>query len=343
MARERGRRRGVKWLVGLVIVLALLWSGVWYLAGRAAHAGVDWLAAAVAARGGNLSWDEQAIGGFPLTLDFHSSGLKFAYAPASVAGALNQLTARAPLYYPGRVTADFVSPLEFNAPDKGLAVTASWSAATVTADAGLSGLTRAGGTIDGFTMDQTGPRLPVRRVSAKHADFLAEPAATADDYRLTAVASDLSLERSDGKSYPALAAEIDLTALHFGASLGTDPKRAIRAWAKAGGKLHVGRLTITAGSFSLTTTNGDLSLDQDGLISGRLLLAITGLDGLPDLAEQVKTGSRDKVAKMVSFVSAIAKPAEGAGDTRQVPVSINKGIVSVGFMPIPIPIPPVKL
>ena len=97
MARERGRRRGVKWLVGLVIVLALLWSGVWYLAGRAAHAGVDWLAAAVSARGGSLSWDAQAIGGFPLTLDFHSSGLKFAYAPASVAGALNQLTARAPL------------------------------------------------------------------------------------------------------------------------------------------------------------------------------------------------------------------------------------------------------
>jgi hypothetical protein len=343
MARERGRRRGVKWLFGLIIVLALLWSGVWYLAGRAAHAGVDWLAAAVSARGGNLTWDEQAIGGFPLTLDFHSSGLKFAYPAASLAGALNQLTARAPLYYPGRVTADFVSPLEFNAPDNGLAVTAAWSAASMTADAGLSGLTRAGGSIDGFALDQTGPRLPIRRVSAKHADFLAEPAATADDYRLTAVASELSLERSDGKSYPALAAAIDVTALQFGTSLGTDPKRAIRAWAKAGGKLHVDRLTITAGSFSLTTTNGDLSLDQNGLISGKLLLAITGLDSLPELAEQVKAGSHDKVAKVVTFVSALAKPAEGGADTRQVPVNINKGIISVGFMPIPIPIPPVKL
>jgi hypothetical protein len=343
MARERGRRRGVKWLTGLIIILALLWCGVWYVAGRAAQAGVDRLAAAVSARGGSLSWEEQGIGGFPLTLDFHGSGLKFAYAPASLAGALNQLTAQAPLYYPGRVTADFVSPFEFNAPDKGIAVTASWADAAMNADAGLSGLTRAGGSIDGFAMDQTGPRLPIRRIAAKHADFLAEPAATADDYRLTAVASDISLERNDGRSYPLLAGQIDVTALHFGASLGTDPKRAIASWARSGGKMHIDRLALSAGSFSLVASNGDLTLDGNGLISGRLTLVITGLAGLPDLAEQMKAGSHDKVANVVNAVTAITKPADSGGDARQVPVNINKGLVSVGFMPIPIPIPPVKL
>jgi hypothetical protein len=342
MAREYGRRRGVKWLTGLIIVIALIWCGVWYVAGRAAQAGVERLQAAVSARGGSLSWEEQGISGFPLTLDFRGSGIKFAYAPASLAGALNQLTARAPLYYPGRVTADLVSPFEFNAPDKGIAITASWADAALNADAGLSGLTRAGGSIDGFALDQTGPRLPVRRVSATHASFLAEPAATADDYRLTAVAHEVSLLRSDGKTYPPLAVEVDLTALQFGTSLGTDPKRAIRAWAQHGGKMHVDRLALTAGSFSLVASNGDLALDQNGLISGRLMLALTGLASLPDLAEQVKAGSHDKVAKMVTLVSAMTKPTE-SGDTRAVPVSINKGIVSVGFMPIPIVIPPVKL
>jgi hypothetical protein len=343
MARERGRRRGVKWLTGLIIVLALLWCGVWYGAGRAAQAGVNRLAAAVSARGGTLSWEEQDIGGFPLALDFHGSGLKFAYAPDSVAGGLNRLTARAPLYDPGRVTADLVSPFEFNAPDKGIALTASWSDASIHADAGLSGLTRAGGRIDGLAMDQTGPRLPIRHVSAKHADFLAEPATTADDYRLTAVANEVSLDRSDGKSYPPVDARLDLTALHFGASLGTDPKRAIRAWLKDGGKLHVERLALASGSFSMVATNGDLTLDQDGLLSGKAMLAITGLAGLPDLAEQFKSGIHDRVVKIVAVVNALTKPADGGGDTREVPVSINKGLVSVGFMPIPIPIPPMKL
>ena len=99
MARERGRGRGVKWLAGLVIVLALLWSGVWYLAGRAAHAGVDWLAAAVSARGGSLSWENQAIGGFPLTLAIrprrHQAALELAGVRAVHAAAHARIPVRA--------------------------------------------------------------------------------------------------------------------------------------------------------------------------------------------------------------------------------------------------------
>jgi hypothetical protein len=338
MARERGRRRGVRWLIGLLILLALVWCGVWYAAGRAAQAGVDRLTAAVSARGGSLSWEEQGIGGFPLNLDFHGSGLKFAFAPASVAAGLNRLTAQAPLYYPGRVTAEFVSPLVFNAPENGIAVSASWSIATANADAGLNGLTRAGGSIDGLALDQTGPRLPIRRFAAKHADFVAEPAA-GDDYRLTAVASDVSLERTDGQTYPLLAGQLDLTARHFGSSLGTDPKRAIAAWAAGGGAMRVDRLSFAAGSFTVAAS-GDLTLSRDGLVSGKLMLALTGLAGLPDLAEQLKPGTRDRVAKVVTAVTALSQPT-GNGDTRQVPLIINKGIVSVGLIPIGI-IPPVK-
>jgi hypothetical protein len=337
MARERGRRRGVKWIAGLLIVLALLWCGIWYVAGRAAQAGVDRLTAAVTARGGSLSWEEQGIGGFPLNLDFRGSGLKFAYAPASVAAGLNRLTAQAPLYYPGRVTAEFVSPLVFNAPEKGIAVSASWSVATATADAGLNGLTRAGGSIDGLAIDQTGSRLPIRRVAARHADFVAGPAA-GDDYRITAMASDVSLERADGQVYPVLAGQLDLTARHFGSSLGTDPKRAIRAWAASGGAMRVDRLSLAAGTFSVAAS-GDLTLDRDGLISGTLMLALTGLAGLPDLAEQLKPGSRERVAKVVS---ALTRPP-GNGGTLRVPLFINKGIVSVAFIPIGVVIPPLKL
>src|SRR3954447_23338895 len=136
MARERGRRRGMKWLIGLVIVLGLAWTGYWYAVSRAAETVIARMSAAISAHGGSLSWSEQGISGFPLSLDFRSSEVKFTYAPASVAAGINRVTASAPLYYPGRVQAAFVGPVVFDSPEAGIAVSASWSAASTLVDVG---------------------------------------------------------------------------------------------------------------------------------------------------------------------------------------------------------------
>ena len=148
------------------------------------------------------------------------------------------------------------------------------------------------------------------------------------------------MEWSDGQTYPVLAGQLDLTAIHFGSSLGTDPKQAITAWAAGGGKLRVDRLQFTAGSFTAAAA-GDLSLDRQGLLSGKLTLSLTGLAALPDLAEQIRPGSRKRVEQVVSAVTGMTQPT-GTGDTRQIPLLINKGLVSVMFIPVAV-IPAVKL
>jgi hypothetical protein len=339
MARERGRRRGVRGFLWFLVVLAVLWCGVWYAAGRVAQMGLDHLTAAVSARGGSLSFADQGLGGFPLNVDFHGSDLRLAYTPASVAAGLNRVTAQAPLYRPGWVTADFVSPFVFSAPDRGIAISASWNGASADVDAGLSGLSRAEGSIDGLTLDQTGPRLPIRRVAADHADFVAAPVA-GGDYRLTANANAVSVERPDGRTYPPFAGRLDLTALGFGGSLGTDPKRTLQAWARNSGAMRVDRLTLTAGKFSVTGV-GDLKLDREGYLSGKLLLTFAGVSDLPDLAEKLKPGSGDKIAKYLPLLTAMSKPG-AAGDTPQVPLLINKGAVFLSVFPI-FAIPPVNL
>ena len=339
MARERGRRRGTRWLFGLLVILALSWCGYWYAVSRAAEAVIDRITAAVSARGGSLSWTEQRIGGFPASLDLRGSQVKFAYAPTSIAGGINRVTASAPLYYPGRITAGFVGPVVFNSPEAGIAVSASWLAATAGVDVGLSGLIRAGTSIDGLAVEQTGTRSAIRHLAVSHADFAAAPA-EGDDYRVTAAARDLTLESSDGRSYPVLGGQLDLTAIHFGSGLGIDPKQSIRAWAEGGGKLRVDRLQFTAGSFTAAAA-GDLSLDRQGLLSGKLTLSLTGLAGLPDLAEQIRPGSRKQVEQVVSAVTGMTLPT-GTGDTHQIPLLITKGLVSVMFIPVAV-IPAVKL
>ena len=99
-----------------------------------------------------------------------------------------------------------------------------------------------------------------------------------------------------------LAGQLDLTAIHFGSSLGIDPKQTIAAWAAGGGKLRVDRLQVSAGSFTAAAA-GDLTLDRQGLLSGKLTLSLTGLAALPDLAEQIRPGSRKRVEQVVSAVT----------------------------------------
>ena len=68
------------------------------------------------------------------------------------------------------------------------------------------------------------------------------------------------------------------------------------------------------------------------------MVSLDGLDDLPDIAEQLRPGSRDKLAHWVDLV----KP-KGGGATPPIPLRINKGklmlmgVVSIGS------IPPLKL
>jgi hypothetical protein len=113
----------VRWLVGVLIVLAVLWCGYWYAASRVAAMGMEKVVAAAAAHGRQAGCGTQAIAGFPLSLDVQCSGVKF--AGSDMSAGLGQIGLSAPLYYPGHVQADLTGPLVLNAPGPGLAITAS--------------------------------------------------------------------------------------------------------------------------------------------------------------------------------------------------------------------------
>jgi hypothetical protein len=55
----------------------------------------------------------------------------------------------------------------------------------------------------------------------------------------------------------------------------------------------------------------------------------------------LRPGSRKRVEQVVAAMTAMTQPA-ATGDARQIPVLINKGVVSVMLIPVYV-IPPVKL
>jgi hypothetical protein len=339
--RERRRGRGRRFVVGFLILLAVLWCGYWYAASRVAAMGIEKVAAAVAAHGSKAACGTQAIAGFPLSLDVQCSGARL--AGTDLSADLGQIGVTAPLYYPGHVEASLTAPLTLNAPGLGLAVTASWSAARARADVGLDGLSGASAHLAALTLEQSGDsaRLPFRKVSADEAEFVAAPGEV-DDYRLTVSARDVVIEPASGRQLPVLAGAVDLSALKFGRSLGTDPVQAIRAWIGKGGAIDLTRLTLFLGPASVSAS-GPLTLAADGLLSGTLTVRLVGLDQLPDILEGIKPGSHDRVAQFVATVSAFTKAVKTEeGEARETVLTIKDGTVSVGLIPVG-KIPPVKL
>jgi len=341
--RQRVKRRGrpLRWLVGVLVVLAVLWSGYWYAASKVAAMGIERVTAAVAAHGREAGCGTQAIAGFPLSLDVQCSGAKF--AGPDMSADLGQIGISAPLYYPGHVEANLTAPLTFNAPGPGLAVTASWQAAEASADVGLDGLSGARAHLTALTLDQAGAslRLPFAKVSADQAEFAAAPG-DAEDYRLTGSARQVIIESASGQKLPVLAATVDLSALKFGRSLGTDIKKTIRAWIAKGGGIDLNRVTLFLGNSSVSAS-GPLTLSPQGLLSGTLTVRMVRLEELPALAEEIKPGTRDRVAQLVTAVSAFTKPVKTEeGDARETVLNIKDGAVMVGIIPVG-KIPPLKL
>ncbi len=341
MSKDKRRRgRGRRIILGTIIVLALLWCGYWYAASKVAAVGLERVVAAVASHGRTAVCGTQSMAGFPLSLDLQCSGARF--ADPAMSADLGHIALTAPLYRPGHVDANLTAPLVLNAPDLGLAVTASWSAARVSADAGLNGLSGASGTLTALSLEQAGAslRLPFRKIGAGEAEFAAAPG-NGNDYRLTGSARDIVIEPLSGQKLPVLAGALDVSALKFGRSLGLDPKKVLQDWVAKGGAIDLTRLTLFLGAASISAS-GPLTLSSAGLLSGTLNVRLVGLDKLPDIAEGIRPGSHDRVAQVVAGISAFTKSVKTEdGEARETVFAIRNGLVMAGLLPLGV-IPAIK-
>ena len=64
-----------------------------------------------------------------------------------------------------------------------------------------------------------------------------------------------------------------------------------------------------------------------------MTVSVIGLDGLPDLAETIMTGTRDSVAPMVAMVRGLARQVKQGDETAyEVTLRIRDGRVTLGAM-----------
>jgi hypothetical protein len=333
--RRPPRRNGGVFLVGTIVVLALLWILYWYGASEVVSALRDRATALAATRGYAVECADETAGGFPISIELACSRASLAGGAGDLTAAIEGLAARSPLYRPGRVEWTATGPLVLDAPLNNLGLTATWLAAETNLDAGIGGLSGVTGMVKDFEvfMPSGGRPLPFAGMKLSRADLAVFPGSD-DAYRLSASAEALALDTSDGRELPEIDVDAEFAALSFGGSLGLDPRRALRDWLDRGGKIRIDKLTIVAGPVA-ANYSGELALSPDGRLSGNLKLDIRGIESLPDLVETFRPGSRDDVEQIVATIVAFTKPVESPdGPSRELSLLIRDNVVSIGIIPI---------
>jgi hypothetical protein len=335
VAPPRRRRSGSVFLFGTLIVLALLWLVYWYGASEIASAVRDRVTAAAAARGYAVDCANAAEGGFPLSIDVSCSRASLAGQSTRITAVIDGVSTTAPLYRPGRVEWIATGPLVVDAPAGGIGLTATWRRAEASLNGGINGLSAGTTLLEDVRIALPPDRrmLPYAGLALSSAYLLIAPAAD-EDYSISAAAKAVALESDDGRTLPEIDVEAELAALAVGNSLGLDPRRILRDWLARGGTLRIDKLSLAAGDVS-TTQSGTLTLSPDGKLSGNLKLVIAGIEKLPDLVEEFRPGSRQRVAEAASALVVFSKPVETPnGQAREMALIIRDSVVSIGIIPI---------
>ncbi len=343
-ARPRSTRRRFQILLVVVLALAALWTGGWFVANHLASQKIAALKADFVARGGVIGCDAESLGGFPFKFTVNCAPASLDWPERGLSARVGGLEALALIYNPGHLLGAAQGPLSLKAAD-GLGIEANWSSLQSSLRLGTSRLKRFSAVADDLSSTIAAPagRVLPSAVGAKHAELhLLQNGADATALDLAGTVDNLTTTIPGAPALPPLTAQLYATLPGALPELNDGRVDPLPAWLAAGGQVKLGRLGIDIGGF-LAMASGDLTVAPNGVISGRVAIRVDQLDRLPDLAETIHPGSRDRVAQILGPLSAFLKPVEVDGKTwRETTLTIKNGKVQAGFIPLG-RIPPIKL
>lgn len=335
--------RRFKIVIGVAVVLVLAWTALWYVGRHYAETGLASASAKLTADGGSLDCGAERTHGFPFRLTMDCAPFTVNLPAHSLSFALPGAEAITLLYNPGHAIAAAKGPLTLAGPE-GLAVTANWKSLESSVNLGVSKLKRfslAGDAIAATITAPSHPDLP-SAVAATHAELHLTQEDQADALGIWVSSDGLTESHPDQPTLPP--ANLRIHVILPGALQGyrSRPQEWLAAWEAAGRKIAIDTVGIEIGGFAAMTT-GALTVDDSGLISGALTVRVDQMEKLPALVEMLRPGKGEEVAKIIGPLGMMMKPVTIDGKTwREVRLSINKGRVGVGFIPLG-KIPPLKL
>ncbi len=302
-------------LLTIVLAVAGLWSGGWFLA-------AFWLRGEIetAAKGDPaLSCAELTIGGYPFRFDVTCTGMRFVDGDVSVSLQEGRATAR--IYMPTFVELSAEGPAGYEDAFSGAAYRLDWQ--NMQASVRLDGfaLARASLVADGLVLNDAVLDV-VEMARVPHAEFHAvgTDGATGKDKRNIRLFA--RFDKAEPKRLEApLDAEISALVTEWPADvLSWRSPDLLPYWATQGGQLRIEKAEMTTGDL-WASLDGTLAPDNKGLIDGSLTLNSRGFGPL----------MRDYLA--APFAAALLGPEDGTGTAHQTLV-FSHSIMRAGIVPL---------
>jgi hypothetical protein len=325
-SRPRRSRGGLIWLIVIVLVLAGLWSGLWYYGAATAETMIAGWRERLARLGRIQSCATQAVGGFPFRLEVRCVEPSLELRPPQP----QRLTMKAQdavavvhVFAPTQMSADFTGPLVVTEPGSPATIVANWTDATATVGGLPFGADRVMLTADGPT---------VERKTATAAEPLFKASRIEAQGSVTAGAAgsrpiDLAL-RLNSASEPTLhkitmqPTDAEITGVLRGLNdFSPKPLRALlKQIQAAGGSLEITKARVQQGDI-IAVGSGTLSLTARGALDGQLQLTIVGVEkllaalDLERVAQQSPSMSRLSTAldKLAPGLGSLARENAGVG------------------------------
>ncbi len=340
------RKAGIA--LGLVVLLAAGWSGLWLWAAREAGRQTDAWLAAEAAQGRAWTCPNRAIGGYPAAITVSCSDATFASQAMGegVEAQVSHLAAGTALWHPRRIAVTLTPPLSYRTSDGSTNLQATWADLVVD----LDGLPN----IDALAL--RGRKIAVAGTFGDQGRQAGSAARL--DTRFTLVGDAKNPARNPMVDF-AIAVDgapmAPLDALVGGAAAPIDvalagtldradvgdartPNEAIEHWRQAGGGIALDQAKITRDGAKVTAT-GTLSLDESHRPSGKLDAQFTGLG--PILARYGINGNMAAAGALLSALFGGPKPAAPTEPgALALPIVLRNGRLAVGPISTGIELPP---
>ena len=283
-ARPR-RRSKLPFLLLVLGCLALLWGIYWHGAREIANAVIDRSLARAVQSGVDTECEAPVSGGFPLSLDFACTTTKLSSQAHGLSAGITGFSARAPLYWPGRVEMDYRGPLVFSASAPSIEAAAEWTDAGTVIDAGIGGLQSFSATTADLAVKLRHdiPELALTTLSTPEARLSLSPRRRTAPivYRQPSKrrrwihSMALSFPKSIFPWEPKL-----WTSVPYSARILAKPS----ATGLPGRQIQVEKLEIEDAGI-LLLGSGPLADFSRGLISAALTIRMSGLESLPEIVE----------------------------------------------------------
>ena len=281
-ARAEPRRRWPIWVpLATVIVLAALWSGLWYVSASVADRALSGWAEREGAAGRAYSCGSETIGGFPFNITARCADVaaEIANSQPHYSVAAKALDFVAEIYRPTRLIGEVTGPLTVAVTGQPPSLTADWTRARLV----VSGLPPQPDSLS-IALDDPhlerasdgGPLFNARRAELQGRIIEGTPR----DHPVLDITVHL-VAASAPRTHPLLAraTDGDLDAIVRGMSdLSSKPfAERLREMHAAGGSIEIKSIRLTQPN-AVVVGSGTLGLNSEGKLNGVIRVAVAGID-----------------------------------------------------------------